>query len=289
MSEKDTAKVYRIILGETFGLADAMAPSKGTIQSAILATGSLGEYNQYYAEASEIVERVSTAGSMSPSQVSSLRTTLDKWHGLSEEYSTLIIDLTKKDESKKLIDITDEINQKVKDQQQTLQSILEVVSSGIVAWRHIDSFFDVKTSDIENTNIFKGTAHKDLLDLLLKWIETRNSKIKLFCEVIHGPRESGIEIIAKLYPNGNEAFGIQLKNDDDVKAKDFPTKLKAQITDSKKHTIRGLMIFFAADMTNPNVERKIKGMLSELSQIKDQFVRTIPPEKTVTIVREISG
>jgi hypothetical protein len=286
MSEKDTAKVYRIVLSEALSFANAVASSKETIQSSIRATGSLGTYNQYYAEALEIVEKASAAGSMSPLQSTSLRATLDKWHGQSEEFVAKIVGLTKNNESDKLIQITKEIDRKVTSQQQMLQSISEVVSSGIKAWSSIDSFFDLKSSEIEYTNVFEGMAHKDLLEMLLKWIETRNSKTRLFCDIIHGPKESGIDIIARLYPNGTESFGMQLKNNDDVLAKDFATKLKAQITDSKKHPIKGLLVFFAAQITDPSIEAKIRSILSELSQIKERFIRAIPPEKTATIIGE---
>ena len=69
---------------------------------------------------------------------------------------------------------------------------------------------------------------------------------------------------------------------EDVKAKDFSQKLKAQITDSKKHKVQGLILFFAANMTDGSVEKKISNILSEISQIDDTFIKPISPERVLT-------
>lgn len=84
-----------------------------------------------------------------------------------------------------------------------------------------------------------------------------------------------------------EKFGIQVKNNNDVIAKDFTTKLKAQITESKKHSILGLIILFAADTTETAIESKIRIMQSDLSQIKERYTKAVPPEKIITMIKEI--
>jgi len=159
---------------------------------------------------------------------------------------------------------------------------------GTKVWNQIESFFNVESSDLQKTAFFKDMAHSDLLKLLLKWIETRNRKARVFGQIIHGPKESGIDIIAQI-SEYNEKFGIQLKNNDDVKAKDFTTKIKAQVTDSRKHELRGLVVVFAADLTDNSIEGKVRGIVSEFSQMKDALIKVVPPQKAFTIINEITS
>jgi hypothetical protein len=126
------------------------------------------------------------------------------------------------------------------------------------------------------------------VDWLFKWIETKNGE-KFFGDVIHGPKESGIDIVVQVSSGSKQKFGIQVKNNDDVKAKDFASKLKAQITESKKHQIQGLILFFAADMTDDSVESKISSILSEISQMNDIFIRPISPERAISIIKEVAS
>jgi hypothetical protein len=151
----------------------------------------------------------------------------------------------------------------------------------------IESFFDVPSSKTKDTEIFKGKSHSDLVEMLVKWVERRNGSIKLFGQIIHGPREAGIDFVAKVCSDFIDKVGIQLKNNDDVKEKDFTSKLKAQVLDSKKHSLRSLIVVFAADMTDGSVEGKVRGMLSELSQLNDASIKSVPPEKTATMIKEV--
>jgi hypothetical protein len=283
MSDSNKPKVYRIVLTEVLGLAEAVAPS--TIQSAIRATGSFGQYNQYYEEASRILEKASTAGTISPNDVSSIRATLDKWRGLSEEYKIKIVELTKENEPEKLVDIKKEIDEQVPGQQEMIQAMHEKML-GTKIWSNVTGFFAAKISDKEKTAFFEDTPHAKIVDWLFKWIETKNNE-NFFGEIIHGTRESGVDIIVQVSSGSKQKFGIQVKNNEDVKAKDFSQKLKAQITDSKKHKVQGLILFFAANMTDGSVEKKISNILSEISQIDDTFIKPISPERAITIISEV--
>lgn len=188
-------KTYRVVLSETINFGEAAVPSSVTIRSAIVATGSLGEYSQYYSEAYKISQNASMAGTISPNEISMLQDTLDKWRELSEDYRKTIVDLTKRDESKKILGVTEEINQRVSEQQKTLQTILETMSAGTAAWKIIEGFFDLNSSEKEETVRFKKMPHSDLLVFILKWIEGKNKNKKAFGEIIHGPQEAGIDIV----------------------------------------------------------------------------------------------
>ena len=96
--KKEEGKVYHIVLAETLTLT-----SGATFMSSMAATGSLGQYDKYYEEAWATVQKSRTAGTMSPSDISSLEKTLGDWRTLSEGYYTQILDLTKKNENKQLI------------------------------------------------------------------------------------------------------------------------------------------------------------------------------------------
>jgi len=285
MPEKDVGKVYHVVITDTIGLSDSIGLSKDTIESAFAATGSLAKYTHYYQEAFKIVEKASIAGSMNASDISTLQKTLGEWHKWNEEWNTNIIELTRKNESEKLKTIDKSINEKIPEMLRMITVIYDK-TAGPKAWNQIEGFFNVKSSDKEKTTVFKGTSHSDLLELLLKWIETKNGEVKLFGQIIHGPRESGIDIIAQT-SEGNEKVGIQLKNNDDVKAEDFTTKIKAQVTDSRKHQLRGLVVIFAANMTDNSIEAKVRGIVSEFSQMKETLIKVVPPENTFTIIDEI--
>jgi len=283
MSEKEEGKVHRIVLTEALSIADTIAPS--TIQSALKATGSLAQYDQYYAEALGTVERAAQAGSMNPHDISMIKETLRNWRRLSEDYHNKIIDLTKEEKPEKLIDIKQEIDEHIPSQRRMIHNMYEKIV-GTTTWNKLIGFFDVSSSNKEETAFFKGKSHQALVELLVEWIETID-KEKVFGNIIHGPREAGLDVIVQVSSGYKPKFGIQIKNNEDIEAKDFALRLKAQITESKKHKIQGLIIFLAADMTENSVESKIVSILSDISQMDDPFVKAIAPERAMTIISKV--
>ena len=283
MAEKECGKVYRIVLGEVMTYADTVTHS--TLQSAISATGSYGQYQQYFEEASKILEKASLAGTISPYDIKYMQSALDEMTKISEGYQKTIIDLTKKNDGDRIVAVKAEIDDKILGQQQMISEMYEK-TVGPKTWKAILGFFGIERSEKDKTAIFKGMAHKEIVALLAKWVETKDEK-KMFSDVIHGLGESGIDITVQVISQSNQKFGIQVKNNDDVKQDNFATTLKAQITESKAHHLIGLILFFAADVTDRSVEMKISSILSSISQWNDPSIVAISPERAVTILNQV--
>lgn len=115
-------------------------------------------------------------------------------------------------------------------------------------------------------------------------VEVVNAQSKFFGKPIHGPREAGIDIVVETCFEFAAKLGIQVKNNNDLKEEEFTNKIKAQITDSKKHALHGLIIFIAADLTDKSIKSKVAGIISDISQMKNEFIEVIPPEKALTII-----
>ena len=71
-----------------------------------------------------------------------------------------------------------------------------------------------------------------------------------------------------------------------MKDKDFTLRIKAQITEAKKHQLQGLIIFLAADMTDKSVESKVNSIISDISQMNDSSLIVISPERAVIVLTE---
>lgn len=281
MSEKEeTGKAYKLILSEAINLSGSFTVSQATIQ----ATGSLATYDYYFREASRIADSASKAGSMTAADFEGIQKNLSEWYNWSEKWSSRISEGLFRNSQEEILTVDKEISEKISDQKEMITAIYKTVVG--TRWKKIDDFFNVKSSSQEETTVFKDMKHSDILTLLLKWLENKNGATKLFASIIHGLGEEGVDIIVETCEECPERFGIQLKNNNDVKDKDFPTKIKAQITDSKKHKIVGLLIIFAADLTDATIRDRIRGLISDLSQMSDTFVKVFSPEKALTIMRE---
>ena len=283
MSKKEEEKIYHVVIKDTIGLSDSIATS--TIKSTLAATGSLAQYDQYYNELKETVNRAAQAGSMNPSDDSVINNTLDEWRGLSENYYSKIIDFSKQNEPVELDSIKKEIDMRIPDQQKMIQEIYEKIVGNEI-FDKLTCLFNVKTCSKEETDYLKKIPHASIVKWVLQWIETKDKK--LFGDIIHGLNEAGIDIILQVSFGTKPKLGIQVKNDGDIKDKQFALKLKAQITDSKRHQIEGLIIFLAGDMTNPSVDYNVTKIISELSQMNDSSLAVISPEKAMTIIKEIN-
>jgi hypothetical protein len=118
--------------------------------------------------------------------------------------------------------------------------------------------FSVESCPKEETKFFVGIPHETILKWLLSWVEAKDKP--LFGDVTHGLQEGGIDILIQVCTGTKPKFGIQVKNDNDLKEKDFTQKIKAQITDTKKHKLQGLIIVLAADMNDKSVEGRVNGI-----------------------------
>ena len=155
MTEKKEDKVHRIFITDTIALADSVKLS--TIKSALLATGSLSLYDQYYNEAMRTVQRASQAGSMSLNDVAEITAALDKWRGLSADYSAQIIDWTKKDDARELDSVKAEIDKQIPEKLQMIEELHEKLV-GSKPWGKYRSLFDLPARKTEDTVFFKDKA-----------------------------------------------------------------------------------------------------------------------------------
>lgn len=64
--------------------------------------------------------------------------------------------------------------------------------------------------------------------------------------------------------------------------------LKAQMMDSKKHQLQGLIVFLAADLNDESVEKKVNYVLADISQMKDPSIIAISPERAATIIKKVT-
>lgn len=281
MSEKEAGKVSKIVLSDALNLSGSFTVSQATIQ----ATGSLAIYDYYFREASRIANSALRAGSMTPADFENIQKNLSEWYGWSEKWSTQISEGVLKNSREEIAAVDKQIVEKIPDQREMITAIYKTVVG--TRWNKMEDFFNVKSSSQEETAIFKDMKHSELLTLLLKWIENKNGSTKMFANIIHGLTEEGVDIIVETCEECPERFGMQLKNNEDVKQKDFSTKIKAQMIDSKKHKIVGLLVMFAADATDVTVRDRIRSLMSDLSQMNDTFVKAFPPEKVLSMMREV--
>jgi hypothetical protein len=287
MSEekKEEGKAYRVYLIDTIGFSDTA--SSVTVKSAVAATGSLAVYDQYYNETVAAVEKAASSGSMSPNDIETTKKTLEKWHTLSKEYNYRIQEFSKQEKPKEVVEVKKQIDNGIPEQQKLLEDIHERII-GNKTWVKIVEIFNVKSSYKQDTAFFKDKSHDNLVHWLLTWIEN-NDKEKLMGDIIHGQREGGIDLTIFQNPSGVQPrFGIQVKNNNDVKEKDFAMSLKAQMMDSKKHQLQGLIVFLAADLNDESVEKKVNYILADISQMKDPSIIVISPERAATIIREVT-
>ena len=137
----------------------------------------------------------------------------------------------------------------------------------------------------EDTKFFVKIPHETILKWLLTWVEAKDRE--LFGDVTHGLQEGGIDILIQVCSGEKPKFGIQVKNDNDLKEKDFTQKMKAQITDTRKHRLQGLIIVLAADMNDKSVEGRVNGIISEVSQMDDPSLTVISPQRALTIIKQV--
>jgi len=153
-----------------------------------------------------------------------------------------------------------------------------------VVFKRMLKLFDVNTSIPNKTVIFNKVSHDDLCDEIIYWIE--QCKL-LFGEVvwiqqIQSRQDAGVDIIVD-FPNSEIKFGFQIKSYNDIKTEDFSSKVDAQITQSKKHGLSKYFITFAGDLTDKSQNQRTRIKISNLNQLKDDYVISIPPEKLVVI------
>lgn len=276
-------KALNLKLIEEFTLTDL---TQGTIDAYRTASGTLSTFQSYYQEASRLIDIAVARGTISPAYAEGIRRVLSKWYDYSDQWTQRVKEAAVADDRTKLLDTDREMKGELSTLSQKVQEIHAEIVGYKPVWNEIRDLFSVQSSNEEETAVFRNITHERLLHDFRKWLEKRNMDKKIFGNITHGLREAGIDIIAETSSEPRIKIGVQVKDNNDVKKEDFAKQVKTQITDSKKHDVKGLIIVFCGDLTDNSVREKVRGMTSELSQMKN-YIKTVPPEKALTILREV--
>jgi len=254
-----------------------------------IASGSLTSWRNYYTEASKIVNQM---GSLDPNLypvINELKHILEQWQNHDLEWSSQIEDASRDDNADRIRDYDYKIKKESYYIKEYVIQIYDSTNDKPIRDK-IFELFNIEAVETERTQYLKELNHYKIVELCNKWLENKRKSLGLgiSSNIIHNMREAGIDIIVNT-PELNMKFGIQIKSNNDVKEENFERNVKAQITDSKKHDIKGLIIILAADMTEKSVEIKVKGLISDLDQLKGESIIIIPPEKLVTLLKEVEN
>ena len=150
----------------------------------------------------------------------------------------------------------------------------------------LNTIFNIKSAEEEETARFKGIKHDDLCSAILYWVEQNRllliEPINAF--ITHGLREEGVDVVLN-FSTSKVIIGFQVKSHSDIGEKDFPRKVKHQITGSKKHGLDKLFICLCGDLTNTSQNARMQGISSEISQIdkKDDYTYLVSPRKMIQV------
>lgn len=165
--------------------------------------------------------------------------------------------------------------------------MIERSSKSEFAINILTKLFDVESIDESETIRFKTNhiPHAKLCRIIEYWIDQCKS---LFGEPVtitqtQSLRDAGVDLIVELITSKIK-FGFQIKSYGDVNEKKFHKNVNAQIAESRRYNLTQLFIGIAGNLTDEKKQgQKIRGLIAELKQNKDDYLHIIPPEKLLTI------
>lgn len=142
--------------------------------------------------------------------------------------------------------------------------------------------------DFSRTNEFKIKKHNNDLvpafnDKLNEIIDYFNRYRKISYD-IQGVRDCGIDVLIKYEVDGSKKLiGIQVKSYDDIKAKDWLSKLKAQLIDvQSNYSSSELTDYYVVMCTDIEKHKdKIRNATADLLKIKEFNIHIIQPENAL--------
>lgn len=146
-------------------------------------------------------------------------------------------------------------------------------------------FLNTKEATKGETASLKHASHEETCQGIQYWID----QIKLlFGDVVwtqatQSLRDDGVDVLAD-FINSKLRIGFQVKSYNDINAKDFTSKVKSQITDSRKHNLDKLILVLAGDSTDKSQNEKMRGLTSELHEM-DDYVAILQAEKVTIIIQ----
>jgi len=149
--------------------------------------------------------------------------------------------------------------------------------------------FDVRSSPDIETALFSNSEvadHNAICKAIEYWLDQTKLVFGQAAYIIQNQslRDSGVDLLIDI-PLSGFRFGVQIKSHNDIEETNFAKNVKAQVTDSRSHSLNKLIIAFAGDLTHKKQIEKVRGLISELHQIakEDNYIFMIPPEKVLTI------
>lgn len=137
---------------------------------------------------------------------------------------------------------------------------------------------------VEQTSKFKGVAHDKILYAYKNWIEYLKLLIRepISVEIIQGQQDEGVDLIVT-YLVSNMKIGLQVKSNNEIVNDDFRSKIMSQITYSRKHGLSKLLIAPCADLKRRSQDFKVRNLMSQMSQLGDDYVIILQPQKILPI------
>ena len=137
----------------------------------------------------------------------------------------------------------------------------------------------------EQTHFLSKISHEKLLEAFEYWFDQTKMVFgePVLIQKTQNLQDAGIDL-SSYFPRSDMRIGIQVKSYGDIQKKDFSSQVPLQIFESEKHGLSKILLALAGDLTDKSQEQKVRRMISEILQHKNNdYVLTVPPEKIVNI------
>lgn len=148
----------------------------------------------------------------------------------------------------------------------------------------ITDLLDPPPVGVERTKQFKGVAHDEILYAYKYWLEYLKLLVKepFAVEIIQGQQDEGVDLIINFLASDTK-LGLQVKSYNDINDQKFRERVMQQISYSKKHGLSKLLVILCADLENRSHSYKVRNLLSQFSQMSDNYVMAIQPQQALPV------
>lgn len=148
----------------------------------------------------------------------------------------------------------------------------------------ITDLLDPPPVAVERTKQFKGVPHDEILFAYKYWLEYLKLLVKepFAVEIIQGQQDEGVDLVINLLVS-NTKLGLQVKSYDNISDQQFRQKVMQQISYSKKRKLSKLLVILCADLENRSHSYKVRNLLSQFSQMSDNYVMAIQPQQALPV------
>ena len=133
-------------------------------------------------------------------------------------------------------------------------------------------------------NMFKNISHDILCNQFELFLRNNMINKNIIFDIVsyQSLRENGVDLLLT-FIESKLKIGFQFKSYGDIQTKNFSNTVDSQITRSEK-ICKYYFIAFGGDLTNKSHREKINGKISEIKQLKRDYVQVIPPGIFLTII-----